>query len=148
MQRRVELLHRNWTKDREYLPAPTIGKLADIDPALIVTPPAGLEAGYVPIAIRQEITEVNSTNRNAFDKFPAIEVYPNPASHSLNILLQTVPGSDTKLQLMDITGKIIQTVKLYRTSEVLDISSLSDGLYILNFTNGVYSKFIKFIKSE
>jgi hypothetical protein len=53
MQRRVELLHRNWTKEREYLPPPLIGKLAEIDPALIVTPPAGLEAGYVPIVTRQ-----------------------------------------------------------------------------------------------
>jgi len=53
MQARVEKLHRNWKKDRDYLPPPTIGKLADIDPALIVTPPPGLEAGYVPIATRQ-----------------------------------------------------------------------------------------------
>lgn len=55
MQRRVELLHRYWKKDREYLPAPLIGKLADIDPALIVTPPKGLEVGYVPIVTRQGI---------------------------------------------------------------------------------------------
>jgi hypothetical protein len=53
MQRRVELLHRHWSKDREYLPAPMIGKLADIDPALIVTPPKGMEVGYVPIATQQ-----------------------------------------------------------------------------------------------
>jgi len=53
LQARVEKLHRSWKKDREYLPPPTIGKLADIDPALIVTPPTGLEAGYVPIATRQ-----------------------------------------------------------------------------------------------
>jgi hypothetical protein len=148
MQRRVELLHRNWTKDREYLPAPTIGKLAEIDPALIVTPPEGLEVGYVPIVIRQELTMVNSTDHNVLDKSPAIEVFPNPASNYLNILLQAVPDSNTKLQLMDITGKIIQTVKLYHTREVLDIGFLTEGQYILNFTNGVYSKFIKFIKSE
>ncbi|WP_231617752.1 hypothetical protein [Novipirellula aureliae] len=55
LQKRVEKLHRSWTKDREYLPAPTTGKLADIDPALIVTPPKGLEVGYVPIATRQGI---------------------------------------------------------------------------------------------
>jgi hypothetical protein len=55
MQRRVEMLHRNWTKDREYLPAPMIGKLAEIDPALIVTPPKGMEVGYVPIVTRQGI---------------------------------------------------------------------------------------------
>ena len=55
MQRRVEMLHRNWTKNREYLPAPMIGKLAEIDPALIVTPPKGMEVGYVPIVTRQGI---------------------------------------------------------------------------------------------
>jgi hypothetical protein len=53
MQRRVELLHRNWTKDREYLPPPLTGKLAEIDPALLVTPPKGMEVGYVPIVTRQ-----------------------------------------------------------------------------------------------
>ena len=53
-QRRVELLHRTWTKDRDYLPPPTTGALAAIDPALVVTPPKGLEAGFVPIVTRQE----------------------------------------------------------------------------------------------
>ncbi|MHC4283808.1 MAG: hypothetical protein ACYSWZ_12665, partial [Planctomycetota bacterium] len=37
LQARVVKLHRNWKKDREYLAPPKIGKLADIDPALIVT---------------------------------------------------------------------------------------------------------------
>jgi len=54
VQARVEKLHRTWTKDREYLPAPTRGTLAEIDPALIVQPPAGMEIGYVPIVTKQE----------------------------------------------------------------------------------------------
>ncbi|AMV27602.1 hypothetical protein VT84_24585 [Gemmata sp. SH-PL17] len=53
LQKRVELLHKNWTKDREYLPPPTVGKVADLDPAALVTPPKGLEIGYVPIVTRQ-----------------------------------------------------------------------------------------------
>lgn len=53
-QRRIELIHRAWTKDRTYLAPPTTGELASLDPALIVTPPAGFEIGHVPIAIRQE----------------------------------------------------------------------------------------------
>jgi hypothetical protein len=53
LQKRVELLHKSWTKDREYLPPPTAGVLADLDPAVIVTPPKGMEIGYVPIATRQ-----------------------------------------------------------------------------------------------
>ena len=57
LQAKVEKLHRNWKKDRDYLPPPTVGMLADIDPVLIVTPPKGLEAGYVPIATRQELEQ-------------------------------------------------------------------------------------------
>lgn len=53
LQKRVEKLHASWTKDREYLPPPTTGKLADLDPAVLVTPPKGLEIGYVPIVTRQ-----------------------------------------------------------------------------------------------
>ncbi|MHB8638057.1 MAG: hypothetical protein ACYC96_16495 [Fimbriimonadaceae bacterium] len=55
LQRRVEMIHRSWGKEREYLAPPRVGKLADIDPALIVHPPKGLEIGYVPIATRQEL---------------------------------------------------------------------------------------------
>jgi hypothetical protein len=56
MQKRAEKLHRLWTKERAYLPPPTVGRLVDLDPALIVTPPKGLEVGYVPIATRQGLT--------------------------------------------------------------------------------------------
>lgn len=57
LQKRIEMLHKSWTKDREYLPPPTVGKLADLDPAVLVTPPKGLEVGYVPIVTRQGLKE-------------------------------------------------------------------------------------------
>lgn len=57
LQKRVEKLHREWTKDRDYLPPPTIGKLAHLDPAVLVTPPKGMEVGYVPIVTRQAAKE-------------------------------------------------------------------------------------------
>jgi hypothetical protein len=53
LQARVEKLHRSWRKDRDYLAPPAFGKLAELDPALLVTPPPGLEVGYVPIVTRQ-----------------------------------------------------------------------------------------------
>ena len=55
MQKRIEMIHRAWKKDRDYLPPPTRGKLANLDPAQIVKPPKGLEIGYVPIATRQAL---------------------------------------------------------------------------------------------
>jgi hypothetical protein len=53
LQAFVERLHAHWPLDRDYMAPPTRGKLASLDPALIVTPPEGLEAGYVPIVTRQ-----------------------------------------------------------------------------------------------
>jgi hypothetical protein len=40
--------------DCTYLPTATTGKLASLDPAVLVTPPDGLEVGYMPIVTRQE----------------------------------------------------------------------------------------------
>ncbi|MBU6276555.1 MAG: hypothetical protein KGQ61_07955 [Planctomycetes bacterium] len=53
LQARVERLHRHWRRDGEYLLAPGHGTLADLDPAVLVEPPPGLEVGYVPIVTRQ-----------------------------------------------------------------------------------------------
>ena len=57
LQALVEKLHANWPLDRDYMAPPTRGKLVALDPALFVTPPRGLEAGYVPIVTRQAAKE-------------------------------------------------------------------------------------------
>jgi hypothetical protein len=53
LQAFVEKLHAHWPIDRDYMAPPTRGKLVALDPALLVTPPAGLEVGYVPIVTHQ-----------------------------------------------------------------------------------------------
>ena len=53
LQSVVEKMHARWTIDGEYLPPPRRGTLASLDAALLVTPPKGLEIGYVPIVTRQ-----------------------------------------------------------------------------------------------
>jgi hypothetical protein len=53
LQAFVEKIHANWPIDREYMPPPGRGAIVALDPALLVTPPKGLEVGYVPIVTRQ-----------------------------------------------------------------------------------------------
>jgi hypothetical protein len=55
LQGLVESMHRHWPIDGDYLPPAGDGSLASFDPALIVTPPKGLEHGHVPIVIGQEL---------------------------------------------------------------------------------------------
>jgi hypothetical protein len=53
LQRLVAEIHARWTIDRPYMPPPSAGALVRLDPALIVTPPRGMETGYVPIVVGQ-----------------------------------------------------------------------------------------------
>ena len=54
LQSVVEEIHRtNWGNRNPVLQPPTTGELAFIDDALVLTPPQGMEIGYVPIALRQ-----------------------------------------------------------------------------------------------
>jgi len=53
LQAIVEKIHAQWTPDKDYLPPPATGALATLDTAQLVTPPKGLEIGYVPIVTRQ-----------------------------------------------------------------------------------------------
>lgn len=54
LQAFVEQIHRSWPIDRDYMAPPTHGELVELDPALLVVPPKGMEVGYVPIVTRQE----------------------------------------------------------------------------------------------
>jgi len=58
LQAFVEKIHALWSIDRDYMAPLRRGTLVTLDPALLVTPPKGLEVGYVPIVIRQEAAGV------------------------------------------------------------------------------------------
>ena len=60
LQSFIEELHMTWSIDQDYMAPPSSGTLAALDPALLVSPPNGLEVGYVPIVTRQEMA-VDST---------------------------------------------------------------------------------------
>ncbi|MFO0826791.1 MAG: hypothetical protein U0572_01470 [Phycisphaerales bacterium] len=53
LQALVEKIHATWPIDRDYMAPLGRGTLVSLDAALLVTPPAGLEVGYVPIVTGQ-----------------------------------------------------------------------------------------------
>jgi hypothetical protein len=61
LQKFVEQIHRSWTIDQEYMAPPSTGSLVAIDQVLIVSPPPGMENGYVPIVIKQENSIIDSS---------------------------------------------------------------------------------------
>jgi hypothetical protein len=53
LQNFIVKIHKEWTIDKNYMAPPSTGKLVRIYDELIVTPPPGLEYGYVPIVTSQ-----------------------------------------------------------------------------------------------
>lgn len=148
LQQLLEEMHTNWLIDQAYMKPPTSGNLVAFDNDLFVTPPTEYAIGYVPIVVSQEKSDLSWIDNNHDKSFPSISIFPNPASQSLNILLKTVPNANTRLQLMDMNGKVIQIANLKETRTVIDVSMLSNGIYILNYTDGIHVEKIKFIKME
>jgi hypothetical protein len=59
LQSRVEKLQAAWSTNGTFMPPLRDGALATLDPALLVTPPAGLEIGYVPWVVSQSAVVPN-----------------------------------------------------------------------------------------
>jgi hypothetical protein len=148
LQGLIEAMHENWSIEQDYMKAPTSGELVEFDYALFVSPPAEFAIGYVPIVVAQEKSEVSWVDNKPPNRLLDIAIYPNPTSHSLNVLLRSAPNGSSMLQLTDLQGKIIQTLKLNKMKEVLDVSSLSNGIYILNYSDGTHFEKIRFMKID
>lgn len=63
LQEMVKKIHRHWKIDGTYLSGPGEGKLASFSPGLFVTPPKGMEVGYVPIVHWQGILDEESRSK-------------------------------------------------------------------------------------
>lgn len=66
----------------------------------------------------------------------ALLVYPNPSNGLFNV---SIPNSDfSHYQIMDITGKIIRNGSLQNNQSNIDITSCSNGIYMLQIIqNGI-----------
>lgn len=73
----------------------------------------------------------------------AVKLYPNPAAASFSIQFNTAQFSRAQLQIVDINGRIIKTLSDVQNNAALDISSLRNGLYLVNISDGQSFKTVK-----
>lgn len=70
-----------------------------------------------------------------------VTFYPNPASNYINICSTT---DATLLEICSVTGAVVQSATVNKQSALLDISSLSPGVYFIRI-HGTY-KSVKLVK--
>jgi hypothetical protein len=66
-------------------------------------------------------------------------IYPNPASNKLNIEFTATAGANYQLEMMSLTGEVILSKKIDmrpgNSTQILDISGFSKGIYMLRIWN-------------
>jgi len=78
----------------------------------------------------------------------AVSMYPSPVHSDLNIVLNE-NNSQVRIEILDITGKLIQTNKIETTmKEVsMNVSSLAAGSYLVRIINGDKLSIGRFVKN-
>jgi Secretion system C-terminal sorting domain/Bacterial pre-peptidase C-terminal domain len=73
-------------------------------------------------------------------------VYPNPVSDVLNIALSSEVSANSSFVMMDAKGVVVMQQKFIRNPQAVDISKLTNGVYLVKINNGgkvITEKFIK-----
>ena len=92
------------------------------------------------------ITGINNmkiTNNNE------ILIYPNPASTTVNIKLETQNKIQTaNLQITDLLGNTVKQVKILNEELSMDVSDLNEGIYTLSITSkaGITNKKLMIVR--
>ncbi len=80
------------------------------------------------------------------------DVYPNPATKVLNVVVNSPVEDRVNIIVTDITGKIVKTqaaqVSIGNNNAKMDVSNLANGTYLMKVicTNGCTSATTKFVK--
>jgi len=75
----------------------------------------------------------------------SIKIYPNPVKNELFIETDESLLENTVVELINTTGRVFFKAKLNSTN-VIQTSHLSQGIYLLKITSGNISRYNKIIK--
>ncbi len=82
---------------------------------------------------------------------PFIDIFPNPASNTLNIELELLKSSDLNILIIDLNGKVVKSrelVDFYRGSIQLDLHTIESGVYncVITTEDNRYTKQIVLLR--
>lgn len=107
--------------------------------------------GTTPMA-RMHIVPATSTKEPKLDDANTIVVAPNPVKNDLNVKIDLIQDAkNATIEIMDINGKILAVRNLENfksTTEKFDVTSLSNGSYILNFKTAAGVRAVQFVVAK
>ncbi|NUM30969.1 MAG: T9SS type A sorting domain-containing protein [Bacteroidetes bacterium] len=84
---------------------------------------------------RDIVEESVEDNRKINNGNLAFSVYPNPSTNIVNVRITSDNSTDYSLQIIDISGKVYQTVSTIEPVLRINIEGLADGIYFIKVTD-------------
>lgn len=75
-----------------------------------------------------------------------VTAYPNPVVNKLNVEIAGSIPANARVQLTDITGKLLQTTAVTGSITEINMSRFSAGIYFVKYTDGEENQVIKIVK--
>jgi hypothetical protein len=101
------------------------------------------------LIIKRELENSNPTQiKNTKLKDAGISFYPNPTTTQLVIRFDKIANINSRLEIYDITGKLITSTVItnLKFNYTLDVTNLSKGMYLLQYSSDDIIATDKFIK--
>ena len=124
------------------------GYLEDVEDLGVVAFVQDRSSGRILQTAYRFLTPVTGTSSEKKD-YGTLKVYPNPAYRTLHIDLGKPAAQEVILEIMDISGKVVQLETFSPGSRYrrVDVSSMNPGLYFIHrvvpATGGEYARFIR-----
>ncbi len=99
----------------------------------------GEEDSYSFFDMQKMLMNNPSTAAVTLDETPELKLYPNPATNNLTIANS---GTATVARVVNMVGKVMETVQLNSSPTTIDVSSYQSGMYFIVTSTDKY-KFIK-----
>jgi trimeric autotransporter adhesin len=90
---------------------------------------------------KETLSNVVSVNRDKGKE--TLKIYPNPVTNVLNIEIEGALNKSVQVSVKDISGRVVLQQTLSADNSTINMSSMSDGLYILEaqFADGQKQSF-------
>jgi len=75
-----------------------------------------------------------------------ILLFPNPSQNEITLGLPMIKEGYWEIELKDINGKVLQTAKSHTSSYTMDISKVSNGVYLVECANSLNHRIVKRIQ--
>jgi len=85
---------------------------------------------YFPPSMEDDMTDTIGVGMSMAIAASEVRVYPNPADHEIWVATQ---GENIEhIQVLDVSGRIVRSMRCQHPAERLEVAGLNEGIYILN----------------